>query len=49
MSELVPTSRRAELTPTVGVGLAALAGNDRPTSRALTAIQRNTLVRLASV
>lgn len=49
MPDIVPTSRRSELTPTVGVGLAALAGNDRPTSRALTAIQRNTLVRLASV
>jgi len=49
MSELIPTSKQAELAPTVGVGLSALAGSDRRTSRALTAIQRNTLVRMASV
>ena len=49
MTEITGQSRRSELVPTVGVGLAALAGNDRQTSRALTGIQRNTLVRLASV
>lgn len=49
MSNLVPASRQGELAPTLGVGLAALAGNDRRTNRALTSIQRNTIVRLASV
>jgi hypothetical protein len=49
MSNLVPNPSRAELTPTVGVGLAALAANDRRASRALTTVQRNTIIRMASV
>lgn len=48
MSNLIPTPR-SELTPTIGVGLTTLAGQDRRTSRALESVQRNTLVRLASV
>ena len=42
-------SKRYELVPTVGVGLVALAGADRRTSRALANVQRNTIVRTASV
>jgi hypothetical protein len=49
MPGIVPTSQRGELTPTVGVSLASLAGNDRRTSQALAAVRRNTIVRMASV
>jgi hypothetical protein len=49
MSNLVPTSGKGELTPTVGVNLATLAATDRRTSRALANVQRNTIVRMASV
>lgn len=49
MSNLVPSARQGELTPTVGVGLATLAAADRRTSRALANVQRNTIVRMASV
>jgi len=49
MPDLVPMSKRYELVPTVGVGLVALAGADRRTSRALANVQRNTIVRTASV
>jgi hypothetical protein len=49
MADLVPTSKRSELMPTVGVGLSVLVGSDRRTVRALANVQRNTLVRLASV
>ena len=49
MSNLVPKSSTTEVVPSVGVGLSALAGTDRRTSRALSTVQRNTLVRMASV
>ena len=49
MPDLVPSSRTGDLTPTVGVGVAGLANNDRRTSRALQSVQRNTIVRMASV
>jgi hypothetical protein len=49
MSNLVPKSPTTEVVPSVGVGLSALAGTDRRTSRALSTVQRNTLVRMASV
>ncbi len=49
MSNLIPSSRQSDLTPSVGFGLSARTGDDRRTSRALTRIERNTLVRLASV
>lgn len=49
MPGIVPTSQRGELTPTVGVGIASLAGSDRRAGRALAAVQRNTIVRMASV
>lgn len=49
MPNLVPTSKTSELTPTVGVNLATLAATDRRTSRALANVQRNTIVRMASV
>jgi hypothetical protein len=49
MPNLVPSSRTSDLTPTVGVGVAGLANNDRRTSRALQSVQRNTIVRTASV
>jgi hypothetical protein len=49
MSNLVPKSSTTEVVPNVGVGLSALAGTDRRTSRALSTVQRNTLVRMASV
>ena len=49
MSDLVPKSSTSEVVPSVGVGLSALAGTDRRTSRALSTVQRNTLVRMASV
>jgi hypothetical protein len=49
MSTLVPKSSTTEVVPSVGVGLSALAGTDRRTSRALSTVQRNTLVRMASV
>jgi len=49
MPNLVPSSRTGDLTPTVGVGVAGLANNDRRTSRALQSLQRNTIVRMASV
>lgn len=49
MSNLVPKSSTTEVVPSVGVGLSALARTDRRTSRALSTVQRNTLVRMASV
>jgi hypothetical protein len=49
MSNLVPKSSTTEVVPSVGVGLSSLAGTDRRTSRALSTVQRNTLVRMASV
>jgi hypothetical protein len=49
MSNLVPKSSTTEVMPNVGVGLSALAGTDRRTSRALSTVQRNALVRMASV
>jgi len=49
MSNLVPNSSNPEVMPSVGVGLSTLAGSDRRTSRALSTVQRNTLVRMASV
>ncbi len=49
MSNLVAKSSTTEVVPSVGVGLSALAGTDRRTSRALSTVQRNTLVRMASV
>lgn len=49
MPDLVPSSRTGDLTPTVGAGVAGLANNDRRTSRALQSVQRNTIVRMASV
>lgn len=49
MPDIVSASSRQGGTPPVGVGLAALAGNDRRTGRALADVQRNTIVRMASV
>lgn len=49
MPNLVPSSRTGDLTPTVGVGASSLANLDRRTSRALAGVQRNTIVRMASV
>jgi hypothetical protein len=48
-SDLIPTSRRNELAPALGSGLAARASRDRQTSRALAQVERQTLVRIASV
>ena len=49
MPNLVPKSNASDVTPGVGVSLATLSGSDRRTSRALSTVQRNTLVRMASV
>lgn len=49
LSNIIPTSRSGDLTPTVGVGVSGLASTDRRTGRALANIERNTLVRMASV
>ena len=49
MSNLAPNSTSSDLVPSRGVNLAALAGADRQTSRALSTVQRNTLIRMASV
>jgi len=49
MSNLVPKSSTTEVVPSVGLGLSALAGTGRRTSRALSTVQRNALVRMASV
>ncbi len=49
MADLIPVARRSDLMPTVGVGPSALAATDRLASRALTRIERTTLVRVASV
>jgi hypothetical protein len=46
--ELVPTSK-PDLTPTIGSGASNLLATDRRTARALTNVQRNTVVRMASV
>jgi len=48
-SNLIPSSQRRELAPTVGSSLSSLLGGDRRTSRALTNVERNTLIRMASV
>jgi len=48
MSNLVPQSG-TDLTPTVGIGAAALAASDRRTAKALSNLGRHTIVRLASV
>lgn len=49
MPNLVPSSRTGDLAPTMGVGVSGLASTDRRTGRALANIERNTLVRMASV
>ena len=49
MPNPVPTSRTGDLTTTTRVGVAGLSNNDRRTSRALKSVQRNTIVRMASV
>jgi len=49
MPNIVPTPNRGGLTPTVGVSLTTLAASDRRTSRAIANVQRNTIVRMASV
>ena len=49
MSNLIPSSRSGDLAPTVGVGVTGLARGDRRASRAVQAVQRTTLVRMASV
>jgi hypothetical protein len=48
MSDLIPAPKRGDLAPTIGASLAAQAA-DRRTVRELAAVQRQTLVRLASV
>lgn len=48
-ADLIPASQGGELSPTVGTGIEALAGNDRRTGRALAEVQRNTLEGMASV
>jgi hypothetical protein len=48
VADILP-SKKADLTPTVGTSLTTLAGADRQTGRALAAVQRQTLVRMASV
>ena len=48
MSNLTP-AHRPDLMPTIGLGLSALDLQDRRTTRALAEVQRNTLVRMASV
>jgi hypothetical protein len=49
MPELLPASASRGDAPTVGAALSAVAAADRRTSRALANVQRNTLVRMASV
>lgn len=49
MSNLVPNKATTEVMPRVGTTLATFAGTDRRTSRALSTLQRNTIVRMASV
>lgn len=49
MSNLIPSSRSGDLAPTMGVGVPGLARGDRRASRAVQAVQRTTLVRMASV
>ena len=49
MSNLVPNKATPDVMPSVGTGLATLASTDRRTSRALSTVQRNTIVRMASV
>jgi hypothetical protein len=49
MPNLAPNSTGSDLMPSRGVNLATLAGADRRTSRALSTVQRNTLMRMASV
>lgn len=48
MSNLIPTSRSGDLAPTVGANRAQLV-SDRRTMRSLAAVERNAVVRLASV
>ena len=49
MSNLVPSKATPDVMPGVGTSLATLADTDRRTSRALSTVQRNTIVRMASV
>ena len=49
MSNITPVNHHDELTPTVGANPATLAAADRRTSRALAAVQRNTIIQKASV
>ena len=49
MSNLVPNKAAPDVMPSVGTSLATLAGTDRRTSRALSTVQLNTIVRMASV
>ncbi len=49
MPNLAPNSTGSDLMPSRGVNLATLAGADRRTSRALSTVQRNTLMRMAAV
>ena len=48
MTDLVHR-RSAQVEPTLGIGVAAAAMLDRRTARSLGTVQRNTLVRLATV
>lgn len=49
MSDIMRFADGNDLAPTVGRGIAASAAADRRTSRALANVQRNTIVRMASV
>ena len=49
MSNLVPNKAAPDVMPSVGTSLATLAVTDRRTSRALSTVQRNTIVRMATV
>ena len=49
MSNLVSNKATPDVMPSVGTSLATIAGTDRRTSRALSTVQRNTIVRMASV
>src|SRR5690606_24766270 len=49
MPNLLPSGPLDDLTPTVGVGRSVLGLPDRRTSRALSNLERHTIVRMASV